>query len=225
MDVKNINLTPAELQAILEHKRTMSAAHGVAVSLEEAIEHFIEHYELDWMREKQRRDLAEQRQEIEKHKYLRSEKEGRDIGKTRAAEEWCEKYAPIWRAEHESLERNGFLKISVVIRNEQGLHFEPASTLANLAQQYNCEVYMRRAGMDYFNFILQGKKYLNVKSVLCLLTVKAEKGELLEFIATGTQAKTALENIAAYIGQGIEPQEIEAVPGVEQPAAQAKESA
>jgi phosphotransferase system HPr (HPr) family protein len=225
MDVKNINLTPAELQAILEHKRTMSAAHGVAVSLEEAIEHFIEHYELDWMREKQRRDLAEQRQEIEKHKYLRSEKEGRDIGKTRAAEEWCEKYAPIWRAEHESLERNGFLKISVVIRNEQGLHFEPASTLANLAQQYNCEVYMHRAGIDYFNFILQGKKYLNVKSVLCLLTVKAEKGESLEFIATGTQAKTALENIAAYIGQGIEPQEIEAVPGVEQPAAQEKESA
>jgi len=69
--------------------------------------------------------------------------------------------------------------------------------------------------MDYFNFILQGKKYLNVKSVLCLLTVKAEKGELLEFIATGTQAKTALENIAAYIGQGTKPQEIEAVPGVQ----------
>ena len=214
MNVKHINLTPAELQAILNHKRTMSVAHGVAVSLEEAIEHFIEHYELDWMREKQRRDLTEQRHEIEKHKYLRSEKEGHDIGKARAAEEWCEKYAPIWRAEHESLERNGFLKISVVIQSAQGLHMQPASTLANLAQQYNCEVYMHRAGMDYFNFILQGKKYLNVKSVLCLLTVKAEKGELLEFIATGTQAKNALENIAAYIGQGTRPQKIEAVPGV-----------
>ena len=214
MNVKDINLTPAELQAILDHKRTMSVAHGVQVSLEEAIEHFIEHYELDWMREKQRRDLTEQRQEIEKHKYLRSEKEGRDIGKARAAEEWCAKYAPIWRSEHESLERNGFLKISVVIKNEQGLHLQPASTLANLAQQYNCEVYMHRAGMDYYNFILQGKEYLNVKSVLCLLTVKAEKGELLEFIATGTQAKTALENIAVYIGQGSKPQKVEAVPGV-----------
>lgn len=214
MNVKNINLTPAELQAILDHKRTMSVVHGVEVSLEEAIEHFIEHYELDWMREKQRRDLTEQRQEIEKHKYLRSEKEGHDIGKARAAEEWCAKYAPIWRSEHESLERNGFLKISVVIQSEQGLHMQPASTLANLAQQYNCEVYMHRAGMDYFNFILQGKEYLNVKSVLCLLTVKAEKGELLEFIATGPQAKTALENIAAYIGQGTKPQKIETVPGV-----------
>ena len=215
MNVKNINLTPAELQAILDHKRTMSVAHGVQVSLEEAIEHFIEHYELDWMREKQRGDLAEQRHEIEKHKYLRSEKEGRDIGKACAAEEWCAKYAPIWRSEHESLERNGFLKISVVIQNEQGLHMQPASTLANLAQQYNCDVYMHRASMDYYNFILQGKEYLNVKSVLCLLTVKAEKGESLEFIATGAQAKIALENIAAYIGQGTKPQKIEAVPGVE----------
>ena len=69
--------------------------------------------------------------------------------------------------------------------------------------------------MEYFNFILQGKKYLNVKSVLCLLTVKAEKGERLEFIATGPQAKTALESIAAYINQGTKPQKIEAVPGVE----------
>jgi len=215
MNVKNINLTPAELQAILDHKRTMSVAHGVQVSLEDAIEHFIEHYELDWMREKQRGDLAEQRQEIEKHKYLRSEKEGHDIGKARAAEEWCAKYAPIWRSEHESLERNGFLKISVVIQSEQGLHLQPASMLANLAQQYNCEVYMHREGMDYYNFILQGKEYLNVKSVLCLLTVKAEKGELLEFIATGAQAKTTLENIAAYIGQGTKPQKVESVPGVE----------
>jgi phosphocarrier protein len=215
MNVKNVNLTPAELQAILEHRHTMSVAHGVEVSLEEAIEHFIEHYEFDWLQEKQRRDLTEQRQEIEKHKYLRSEKEGRDIGKARAAEEWCDKYAPIWRAEHESLERNGFLKVSVVIANEQGLHLEPASTLANMAQQFACEVYLHRAGMDYFNFILQGKKYLNVKSVLCLLTVKAEKGEMLEFIATGPQAKTALEKIAIYINKSAKPQEIEGVSGVE----------
>ena len=215
MNVKDINITPAELQAILDHRRSMSVARGHEISLEEAIEHFIEHYELDWMREKHRRDLTEQRHEIEKHKYLRSEKEGRDIGKARAAEEWCKKYAPIWRAEHESLERNGFLKVNVVIQNERGLHFEPASTLANLAQQYNCEVYLHRTGMDYFNFVLQDKKYLNVKSVLCLLTVKAEKGESLEFIATGPQAKTVLKTIAVYIGLETKSQEIEAVSGVE----------
>lgn len=214
MDVKNINLMPAELQAILEHRRTMSAAHGVTVSLEEAIKHFVEHYEFDWLREKQRRDMTAQRQEIEKHKYLQSEKEGRDIGKARAAEEWCAKYAPIWRAEHESLERNGFLKVSVVVQDEGGLHLRPASTLASIVQQYDCDVYMHRVDMEYFNFILQGKKYLNVKSVLCLLTLKAEKGEELELIATGAQARIALEKIVACIGLGAEPRAFEAVQGV-----------
>lgn len=214
MDVKDINLTPAEFQAILEHRRTMSAAHGVEVSLEEAIKHFVEHYEFDWLREKQRRDMAAQRQEIEKHKYLRSEKEGRDIGKARAAEEWCAKYAPIWRAEHESLERNGFLKISAVVKNVGGLHLRPASTLASIVQQYECDVYVHRARMEYFNFILQGKKYLNVKSVLCLLTLKAEKGEELELIATGAQARIVLEEIAALIGPDAKPLAVETVPGV-----------
>ncbi|MBI2438598.1 MAG: HPr family phosphocarrier protein, partial [Lentisphaerae bacterium] len=131
------------------------------------------------------------------------------------AEEWCEKYAHIWRAEHESLERNGFLQINVVIKSEKGLHFAPASTLSTLAQKFDCEVYLHRAGMDYFNFILQGKKYLNVKSVLCLLTVAAEKGEQLELIATGPQAKAALEAIAAHINREAQPQEIEKVAGVE----------
>lgn len=215
MRVKDINLTPAELQAILDHKRTMSVVRGGEISLEEATEHFIQHYESDWLQEKQRRDLMEQRHEIEKHKYLRSEQEGRDIGKALAAEEWCEKYAPIWRAEHESLERNGFLKVSVVIRSAAGLHMRPASILAVLAKDFDCEVYMHREDMDYYNFIMQDKKYLNVKSVLCLLTVAAKQGEGLEFIATGPQAKAALEKIATYISQGDKSQDIEGVPGVE----------
>lgn len=215
MNIKDVNLSPAELQAILDHKRTMALAKGGEVSLDEAIEHFIRHYELDWMREKQRRDLAEQLREIDKHKYLRSEKEGRDIGRARAAEEWCEKYAHIWRAEHESLERNGFLKISVVIQNERGLHLQPASTLAAMVQRFDCEVYLHRAEMDYYNFILQGNKYLNVKSVLCLLAVAAKQGEQLEFIATGPQAKAALEAVAAYISQSAPPQAIEKIVGVE----------
>ena len=87
---KPINLMPAELQAILEHKRVLSLLRGVEVGLEEAIEHFVEHVEMDWRLEKQRRDLAEEREEIEKHKFLCSEREGRDIGRSRAAEEWCE---------------------------------------------------------------------------------------------------------------------------------------
>ncbi len=215
MNVKEVNLSPAELQAILEHRHAMSVAEGVEITLDEAIDHFLKHYWLDWMREKQRRDLLEQRQEIEKHKYLQSQKAGYDVGKAHAAEDWCEKYAPIWRIERESLERNGFLKIVVVIQNERGLHFEPASTLANLARNFDCEVYLHREGMDYYNFILQGHKYLNVKSVICLLTVAAQRGEKLSFIATGPQAKDVLAAIAAYIHQDYKTRDIEGVPGVE----------
>ncbi len=199
MNVKEINLTPAELNAILEHKRIMSEKRKQGVTLEQAIEHFILHLRADWLQEKLSQDIQAQRAEIEKHKYLRSQNEGRDIGKATAAEEWCAKYAHIWRLERESLERNGFQQISVVIKSPEGLHIEPASTLASLASKFNCEVYLHRDKMDCYNFILQDKKYLNVKSILCLLTVAAAQGDAMEFIASGPEAKQALDAITSFI--------------------------
>lgn len=212
MNVGEIDLTPPELAAILEHKRVMAEKKSADVSIEEAIEHFILHFRADWLKEKQRRDNEEQRKEIDKHKYFRSMHIGRDIGKAAAAEEWCEKYAHIWRAERESLERNGFLAINVVIQNQNGLHIQPSSTLAVLARKFDCEVYLHREGMDYCNFVLQGKKYLNVKSVLGLLTVAAQRGDALEFIATGAQAQKALEAVAKLINSGFH--DLEGVPGL-----------
>ncbi len=199
MNVKDINLTPAELSAILEHRRQMAPAHGEAVSIEQAIEHFILHLRADWLKEKLHRDALAQREEIEKHKYCRSKDEGRDIGKAAAAEEWCEKYAHIWRAERESLERNGFLKLEVVVASSRGLHIEPASTLAALVSRFHCEVYLARGEMDCYNFILQGRKCLNVKSILGLLAVAARQGDALEFIATGPDARAALDAIDGLI--------------------------
>ena len=205
MNVKEISLTPAELCAIFEHRRLMAEKHGTDISLEQAIEHFILHVRADWLKEKLHRDTQAQREEIEKHKYLRSQDEGRDIGKAAAAEEWCAKYAPIWRAECESLERNGFLKVEVVIQAEHGLHIKPASTLALVASRFACEVYLHRDGMDYYNFMLQGKKYMNVKSILGLLSVAAKKGDAMEFIATGPEACPALAAIVSLINQKTQP--------------------
>ena len=199
MNIKEINLTPAELSVILEHKRIMAEKQDQAITIEQAIEHFILHFRTDWLKEKQHRDTLAQREEIEKHKYCRSQDEGRDIGKAAAAEEWCAKYAHIWRSECESLERNGFIKADVVIQSEHGLHIQPASTLAALVAKFDCEVYMCRDSMNYYNFILQGKKYLNVKSILGLLTMAAKKGDALEFIATGPEACQALDAIVHMI--------------------------
>lgn len=202
LNVRDINLTPAELLAILEHKRQMTSAGNRPVTLEEAMTHFILHFRVNWLKDKHRRDNRDQLQEIERHKYFRSQNEGRDIGKALAAEEWCANYASIWRAERESLERNGFLKISVVVASEHGLHTRPDSMLAEMCRQFDSEVYLHRQDMTYYNFLLQGRPYLNVSSIIGLLTVDAVQGELLEFIATGPDAKPALETIAHYIRIG-----------------------
>lgn len=215
MDVKDINLSPAELHAILEHQRAMSLAQGIDISLEDAIKDFMGHCRASWLRDKQHRDSVEQIQEIEKHKYFRSIEEKHDIGKKTAAEEWCAKYAHLWRLERESLERNGFLQAKIILQSAKGLHVQPAATLAKMAQKYNCAVYLHHAKLDLCNFILQGKKYLNVKSLLGLISVNAAMGDEVEIISTGPQAKDALEEIAKYINETFKTQDIEGVAGIE----------
>jgi phosphocarrier protein HPr len=187
------NLTAAELKAIEEHKYYLSQKRKTEVTIEEAI---VEKFAKDWRNEKLRRDNLEQRQEIEKHKYLRSLEEGRDIGKSSAAEEWCQKYAHIWRAERESLDRNGFKKVRVIIQNKEGLHLRPVSAVAELAAKFDCDIYVHREGMSYYNFLLEGRPYMNVRSVLGVLSIGAAVGDTLEFIATGTQATEALKTLA-----------------------------
>lgn len=224
MNVKEINLTPAELQAILEHQRALAAERGREVTLEEAMDDFFSHCRDVWWREKQHRDNVDQIHEIERHKYFRSIEERRDIGKQRAAEEWCSKYAHLWRAERESLERNGFLQAKVVFQGEKGLHLQPAVTIAKLAEKYDCEVYLHHNRMDFCNFILQGKQFMNVKSVLGMLSITAVKGDEIEIISTGPQAKEAIAEIATFINNAFQSKDIEGVAGIEQTADKLKET-
>jgi phosphocarrier protein HPr len=195
------NLTAAELKAIEEHKYYLSQRRGTEVTIEEAIADFVQNFAEDWRNEKLRRDNLEQRQEIEKYKYFRSMEEGRDIGKHSAAEEWCQKYAHIWRAESESLERNGFKSMLVTIQNTDGLHLRPLSTVAGLAAKFDCDIYVHREAMPYYNFLLEGRPYMNVRSILGFLSLGAVRGDTLEFIATGSQAEQALKALAELLGK------------------------
>jgi len=195
------NLTAAELKAIEEHKYYLSQKRGVEVTIEEAIADFVQNFAEDWRKEKLRRDNLEQRDEIEKHKYLRSMEEGRDIGKSSAAEEWCQKYAHIWRAERESLERNGFKKLQVTVQNKGGLHLRPASSVAGLGAKFDCDIYVHREGMPYYNFLLEGRPYMNVRSILGILSLGTTLGDKLEFIATGAQAEQALKALAELLAK------------------------
>jgi phosphocarrier protein len=193
MEKQTVNLTAAELQAIEDHKYFLSEQRGSEVTIEEAIADFVEHYAADWRQEKMRRDNFDQRQEIEKHQYLRSQAEGRDIGRSSAAEEWCQKYAHIWRAERESLQRNGFKKINVTVHDPEGLHVRPASAVAALALEFDCDIYVHRDGMVHYNFMLDQRPYMNVRSILGFLSIGAKQGDTLEFIVTGSQADQALQ--------------------------------
>ena len=201
MDAKKIDLIPSELAAIQEHKYFMSLKESREVSIDEAIEDFVEKYRADWLLEKQRRDNAEQIREIERHKWFRSSEEGYDIGSRTASEEWIGSYAHIWREEKESLQAHGFQQVRLVVENEEGLHIKPASKLAEIALSHDCDMYVHRKGMEFYNFVLNGKEYLNVKSVLSLLQLDAAKGEELEFIATGAQAQEALDAVKRLLSQ------------------------
>lgn len=199
MTIKKIQLMPSELKAIEEHKLFMSQRERREVSIEEAIDDFVRKYEAGWRGAKHKADIEEQVKEIEKHKWCRSEAEGRDIGRGQASLEWIQNYAYLWRCARESLEANGFLEISVVVENEEGLHIRPTSKLAEIGFFYDCDIYLHKENMFSYNFIMNGKKYLHVRSVLSLLALDAVKGEEIKFVATGREAKEALEAVKLLI--------------------------
>ena len=205
MEKRHTNLTPAELKAIQDHKYYLSQQRGVEVTIEEAIEDFLQRFAADWRREKLRRDNLDQRREIERHKWLRSEREGRDIGSAVAAGEWCEQFAHVWRAERESLERYGFQRISLVVRSPQGLHLRPWSAVAQLANCFDCELFVHKDGMPYWSFLLEGKPFINVKSVLGCLSMGVVMGDRVEFLAAGKHAHEALIALARLLTEDTEP--------------------
>ncbi len=190
---KEFDLIPSELRAIEVHKYYLSEKEDREVSLEEAMIDFLENYEAEFRCQKQREDNREQNQEIQKYKWIESEKEGHDIGSRKAAFEWIEKYGCIWREERESLEKNGFIEMSVLIECPHGVNIEMAK-LSHIAHSFECDMYIHGSAMEQYNYNLFGKKeYLNVKSLLAPQSLKAAHYETIELIATGGRARAALE--------------------------------
>ena len=149
MTRKEIDLIPSELRAIEEHKYYLSQQEGREASLEEAIVDLLINYESDFLTAKQIEDVSEQNAEIMKYKWIESEKEGHDIGTEKAAKEWVEKYGSIWREEKESLERNGFLGLNIVINNKKGLNIE-VERLSEIARKHDSELYIHKDRMKYY---------------------------------------------------------------------------
>jgi len=196
-----IELIPSELKAIEERTYSMGLEQKRKVPIILAITDFLEKYEQDWLREKIIRDNLKKKEEIDRHKYLRSKQEGRDLGEA-AVEEWIQKYEHLWRKDQESFERNGFLERKVTIQNSLGLHSRPSVALVQIALKYECDLYIHKDEMINYHFKINDKPYLNVNSkVSDLLQLCAAKGDELEFIAYGKQAKEALDEIEDIVSK------------------------
>lgn len=63
------------------HRVRLCCARGIDVCFEDALADWNQFYSVRWREDRQRQYLAEQRAEIERHKWIESEKAGRDLGR------------------------------------------------------------------------------------------------------------------------------------------------
>lgn len=96
-------LIPAERRAVEAHREYLSQAAGHSIELDVALADWRAHHQLRWREARQARCLEQQRHEIERHKWLESEKAQCDMGKA-AALDWITKHAADWRAWYDTQE-------------------------------------------------------------------------------------------------------------------------
>ena len=96
-------LSRSERLAVEAHRTRLSCEHGFDVDFAEALGDWNRFHAVRWREEQQRTLLAEQRAEIERHKWIESEKAGHDLGRD-AVLDWITKNAAAWRCWYETRE-------------------------------------------------------------------------------------------------------------------------
>ena len=81
----------------------------------------------------------------------------------------------------------------LTIPNEDGLHARPAAKFVKLANQFSCEIWVKKDDEE-----------INGKSIMGLMMLAAAQGSVLEVSAEGDDADTALEQISALVNSGFE---------------------
>lgn len=90
----------AEQREIERHYKRLCNERDCGIEFEEAEADWLEHHAMQWRVQRQTHCLALQREEINRHKWIRSEQEKRDVGHE-AVFEWIQKYAAAWRQWYE----------------------------------------------------------------------------------------------------------------------------
>jgi hypothetical protein len=192
-------LTPAELQAIEVHKYFLSIERRAEVPIEEAIADFARHHAAEWRRDKARRDAEDQLREIETLRAGRSVAEGREVSHAEAVMEWCACHAAEWRAARESLERNGFVRTSLVAGPAAPPLALSGATVAAAVEPYDCDVYVHGRGIEHASFVLGGRPFTRADAVRAVPALEVVPEDPVEFIATGACAREALSSLREFL--------------------------
>lgn len=91
----------AERRAINRHKYYMSMERGEDVGFETAAKDWFLYYAQAWHARRMQRMLQMQRDEINRYKWIESERARKDLGRS-AVEDWVHKHAAGWRVTWES---------------------------------------------------------------------------------------------------------------------------
>lgn len=75
---------------------------------------------------------------------------------------------------------------SVELTNKYGLHARASTRLAQLAKEFSSDVHLARPG---------GKELVDAKSILGILTLGAERGQVLDLHVSGEDAEGAMQAI------------------------------
>ena len=102
-------------------------------------------------------------------------------------------HAPAVR-EDNSLPSNA-IEAVFVINNEHGLHARPSAVLVNEVKKYNASVAVQNLDRD--------SQLVSAKSLMKIVALGVVKGSRLRFVASGEQAKEAIEGIRMAIESGL----------------------
>ena len=80
------------------------------------------------------------------------------------------------------------IKTSVVVKADKGLDGRPIALLVQEASQYASKVYIQ-----------VGEKNVNAKSIMGMMSLGLDTGEMVTVIADGPDEEMAIEDIAKYL--------------------------
>jgi len=177
----------------------MSRALSRQVKFREALDDFERNLREAWARDRLLKDMAEQKDEIDRYKWIASEKEGRDIGFERAHTEWIDSHAAAWRSTRESFPLNGFSEIRTKVIFPEGLHVRLASKLVDITNRFSCHVFVHNDAMQASTVVVNGMGFVNAKSLMGLFSLGAIRGDDLHFVAYGERTDEALAVVGGFL--------------------------